>query len=75
MNRSMRRRMGFATAVLAAGALGLVGASTASANSWDPVTNTCVPPQPTGLPKALHDIECLLDEASYRLDLDGINTP
>ena len=68
MKRTKRRMVQFGTVVLAAGAMGVFGAATASTNNFDPATNSCVPPQPTGLPKALHDIECLLQEAGFRLN-------
>lgn len=69
MNRSKRRIAQVGTAILAAGALGVFGAVGATSNDYDPATNSCVPEVPGGnLGKALHDLECLLQEAGYRLN-------
>ena len=69
MNRSRRRMVQFGTAILAAGALGVFGAAGATSNDYDPATDGCVPEVPGGnLGKAVHDLECLLQEAGFRLN-------
>jgi hypothetical protein len=69
MNRSKRRLVQFGTVVLAAGAMGVWGAAGATSNNYDPATDGCVPAVPGGnLGKALEDVECLLQEAGFRLN-------
>ena len=66
MNRSKRRMAQFGAVVLAAGAMGVWGAATATSTDFDPATGHCVPEVVRGnLGNALEDLECLLQEAHY----------
>jgi hypothetical protein len=49
--------------------MGVWGAAGATSNNYDPATDGCVPAVPGGnLGKALEDVECLLQEAGFRLN-------
>ncbi len=51
---------------LAAGAMGVWGAATATSNDFDPATGECVPEVVRGnLGNVFEDLECLIQETRY----------